>query len=181
MHDRRIVTQRELNDHHIRLEPNVTDTQFDAVIYTDGGCSPNPGLGGWAAVLLSPKHPELRKEISGAEPDTTNNRMELRAALEGVQTLKRSSHVKMVTDSQYLKKAFTDGWLVNWQRNGWKTAAKKPVKNEDLWRALIDAMGRHTVEWAWVKGHANNEENNRCDELVQEAREQYRNQLAIKG
>lgn len=138
-------------------------------IYSDGGSSPNPGPGGWAAVLISPAH-DKRKEISGAEPDTTNNRMELRAAIEALKSLKQPSQVRMHTDSQYLQKAFTDGWLAKWQRNGWKTSNKKPVANDDLWRELIELSKVHQIEWTWVRGHGDDVENNRCDELVQLAR-----------
>jgi len=144
------------------------------VIYTDGGCSPNPGLGGWAAVLISPEHDNHKKELYGHEPDTTNNRMELTAAIKALQSLNKSCTVELSTDSQYLKKAFTDGWLVNWQRNGWKTAAKKPVKNDDLWRELLRLDKEHEIHWKWVKGHAMNKYNNRCDELVGLARDEYR-------
>ncbi len=150
-------------------------TQESVLIYTDGGCSPNPGLGGWAAVLISPEHENQRKEIYGAEADTTNNRMELTAAIKSLQSLKRPCVVELHTDSQYLKKAFTDGWLANWQRNGWRTAAKKPVLNADLWRELISLTDKHRVKWKWVKGHANNELNNRCDQLVGLARARYLN------
>lgn len=149
--------------------PVTTDDKPLVHVYSDGGCSPNPGPGGWAAVLISPA-PSARKEISGAEPDTTNNRMELQAAIEALTALKRPSRVRMHTDSQYLQKAFADGWLAKWQRNGWKTSAKKPVANDDLWRELIKLSEIHDIEWTWVKGHADNAENNRCDELVQAAR-----------
>lgn len=148
----------------------------EVMLYCDGACSPNPGLGGWACVLLAPAK-GLRRELSGAEADTTNNRMELRAALEGLRALKRPSQVRVVTDSQYLKKAFTDGWLASWQRNGWRTASRQPVKNDDLWRELLAAMHRHQVEWTWVRGHASNAENCRCDELAVEARQR----LALAG
>ena len=147
-------------------DPNVPDV----LLYCDGACSPNPGVGGWAAILLAPGRPESRRELSGGEPESTNNRMELTAALMGLRALKRPVRVRIVTDSQYLKNAFTAGWLQNWRRNGWRTADKKPVKNEDLWRALIDIMEPHSIDWEWVRGHHENAENNRCDELAVQAR-----------
>jgi ribonuclease HI len=143
-------------------EPEVT-------IYTDGSCSPNPGRGGWGVVMIS-HGKNRRREMSGGEPDSTNNRMELTAVLMAIRELKRPTHVRIITDSQYVKHAFTEGWLENWQRNGWRTAAKKPVKNDDLWCELLDALKPHTIEWEWVRGHAENEENNRCDELAVAAR-----------
>ena len=143
------------------------------IIYTDGGCSPNPGLGGWGAVLISPAH-QTRKELYGSEPDTTNNRMELLAAIMALCELKKPCQVELYTDSQYLKKAFTDGWLNKWQRNGWQTSNKKPVVNQDLWEELLRLTAVHTVAWKWVKGHASTVENNRCDQLVQRARDEYR-------
>jgi len=139
-------------------------------IYTDGGCSPNPGPGAWAAVLISEQHGKT-KEISGAEPDTTNNRMELLAAIESLRTLKKPCRVKLHTDSQYLQKAFGDGWLENWVAKGWKTAGKKPVANKDLWQELLKLTDIHNVDFVWVKGHAGNEYNERCDELVGLARQ----------
>ncbi len=151
-------------------KPQEPAGQPEVLLYCDGACSPNPGNGGWGVVLIAPGHGDHRRELSGAAPDSTNNRMELTAALEGLCALRRPSHVRIITDSEYLKKAFTDGWLDNWQRKGWKTANKKPVKNQDLWRALLDAMTSHGVEWEWVKGHAEDEENNRCDELAVQAR-----------
>ncbi len=143
-------------------------------IYTDGGASPNPGLGGWAAVLISPGHVDRTKEISGAEPDTTNNRMELTAAIMALRSLNKPCQVKLFTDSQYLRNAFEQGWLGKWQRNGWKTAGKKPVLNVDLWKELLELADTHAISWHWVKGHAEDEYNNRCDELVQIARDDYR-------
>ena len=143
------------------------------IIYTDGGCSPNPGLGGWSAILIYPSHSNSEKELSGAEPQTTNNRMELTAALMALRSLKRPCSVVLHTDSQYLKKAFTDNWLKNWQRNGWKNAQKKPIANKDLWLELLAMNTKHDIQWEWVKGHSNNIYNERCDHLVAEAREQY--------
>lgn len=138
-------------------------------IYCDGACSPNPGIGGWGVVLLSDAH-GARKELSGAEADTTNNRMELLAAIRGLESLKQPCRVEISTDSQYVHNAFKKGWLGQWQRNGWRTAEKKPVKNEDLWRRLIELGGIHELEWRWVRGHATDVENNRADALAVEAR-----------
>ena len=142
----------------------------EVMLYCDGACSPNPGDGGWGVVLIAPRHGRRRRELSGAESDTTNNRMELTAALKGLSALKRPSHVCIITDSEYLKKAFTHGWLERWQHNGWRTAGKKPVKNIDLWQALVEALAPHRIEWKWVKGHATSKENNRCDLLAVNAR-----------
>ena len=133
-------------------------------IYTDGGCVPNPGVGGWAAVLIGANR---RREISGGERDTTNNRMEMTAAIEALAALRTSCEVSLHTDSEYLKKGITE-WLPKWRRNGWKTKSG-PVKNADLWQRLQDEVDRHDVSWAWVKGHSGVPENERCDELVGEA------------
>ncbi|MBC8048607.1 MAG: ribonuclease HI [Chitinophagales bacterium] len=138
------------------------DNAPPVVIYTDGGCSGNPGPGGWGAVLLSGEH---RKEISGGEPETTNNRMELTAAIEALKALKRPSRVELHTDSQYVRQGITE-WIGGWKSNGWKTAQKKPVKNADLWQALDAARARHDVNWNWVKGHAGDINNERADELA---------------
>ncbi|MGH2270985.1 ribonuclease HI [Anaerohalosphaeraceae bacterium U12dextr] len=146
------------------------------VIYTDGGCSPNPGLGGWAAVLISPEHNHYTKELSGAQPDTTNNRMELLAAIRALEALKTPCQVELHTDSKYLQHAFTEKWLDTWQRNDWKTAAKKPVVNQDLWCRLLELTAIHSVRWCWVKGHSDNKYNQRCDELVQKALDTVRQQ-----
>ena len=134
------------------------------VIYTDGACSGNPGPGGWGAILMSGTH---RKELNGGEEETTNNRMELTAAIAALEALKRPSDVELWTDSTYVRDGITK-WLAGWKRNGWKTAAKKPVKNEDLWRALDAATERHAIQWRWVKGHAGHPENERADELARE-------------
>ncbi len=146
-------------------------------IYTDGSCSPNPGMGGWAAVLLMPGESH-RKEISGAVAESTNNRMEITAAIEALRSLKRPCRVVLHTDSRYLMDAFEAGWLEKWKRNGWKTSARKPVLNDDLWRELDDLQSGHQVTWKWVKGHADNVENNRCDQLANEARERLRRELS---
>ena len=132
-------------------------------IYTDGACSGNPGPGGWAAIL---RHEEHSKEISGYEEQTTNNRMELMAAIRGLQALKRPCSVQLHSDSSYMVNAFTKGWLDNWQRNGWKTSSKQPVENQDLWRELLAQREKHEVQFVKVKGHADDEHNNRCDELA---------------
>ena len=132
-------------------------------IYTDGACSNNPGPGGWAAVLMYNKH---QKEISGGESETTNNRMELLAAIKGLSALNQPCSVDVFTDSAYLYNGFTLGWLYNWQRNGWRTANKRPVENRDLWEELYALNKKHTITWHKVKGHADNEFNNRCDALA---------------
>ncbi|MCB8820356.1 ribonuclease HI [Microvirga rosea] len=131
-------------------------------IYTDGACSGNPGPGGWGAILI---FRGVEKEVSGGEPQTTNNRMELRAAIEGLNALKRACVVDLFTDSQYVRQGIT-AWMHNWKRRGWRTADNKPVKNEDLWRALDEAAGRHQVAWHWVKGHADDPTNIRVDQLA---------------
>lgn len=134
-------------------------------IWTDGACSGNPGPGGWGAVL---RYGATEKELSGADPATTNNRMELTAAIEALSALKRPSKVRLHTDSKYVMDGVTK-WIHGWKQNGWRTADKKPVKNDDLWRALEAAAGRHEVEWKWVKGHADDVMNNRADELARGA------------
>jgi ribonuclease HI len=139
-------------------------------IWTDGACSGNPGPGGWGAVL---RYGETEKELSGAEAATTNNRMELMAAIEALNALKRSSKVRLHTDSKYVMDGVTK-WIHGWKKNGWKTADKKPVKNEDLWKRLDEANARHEVTWKWVKGHADDVMNNRADELARNAIESVR-------
>ncbi len=136
-------------------------------IFTDGACKGNPGPGGWGAVIRYGKH---EKEISGGEPDTTNNRMELSAAIQALKTLIEPCHVKLHTDSKYVLDGITK-WIHGWQRNGWKNASKQPVRNADLWRDLIDAAARHQVEWIWVKGHSGHPENERADRLASDAAE----------
>lgn len=135
-------------------------------IYTDGACSGNPGPGGWAAVLLYRDHV---KELSGFEAQTTNQRMELRAAVEGLSALKRPCQVDLYSDSAYLVNAFRQGWIVRWQQNGWRTARKEPVENQDLWRQLVHLTSRHRVRWLKVPGHAQVRWNERCDQLAREA------------
>ena len=139
-------------------------------IWTDGACSGNPGPGGWGAVLLYGAH---KKELKGGEALTTNNRMELTAAIEALKSLKRPCAVSLHTDSQYLRGGVT-GWIDGWKRNGWRTADKKPVKNEDLWRRLDAAARQHEIEWLWVRGHAGDEHNERADELAREGMAPYR-------
>ena len=131
-------------------------------IYTDGACSGNPGPGGWGSILRSGAH---EKEIWGGEPATTNNRMELLAVIRALNTLKRSVNVRVHTDSQYVQKGISE-WIHGWKARGWKTAAKEPVKNADLWRALDEARDRHQVKWLWVRGHSGHVENERADELA---------------
>jgi len=135
------------------------------VIHTDGACSGNPGPGGWGAILHWKGH---EKELSGAEAETTNNRMELMAAIAALEALKRRSKVRLVTDSTYVRDGVTK-WIHGWKRNGWKTAAKKPVKNDDLWKRLDAIASKHDVSWEWVKGHAGHPENERADQLAREA------------
>lgn len=132
-------------------------------IYTDGACSGNPGPGGWAAILLAGGH---CKELSGYEDDTTNNRMELTAALMGLKALNQPCRVSLHSDSAYLISAFNQNWLAKWQINGWKNAAKQDVSNPDLWQALLDMSRLHDITWIKVKGHSDNHYNNRCDELA---------------
>ena len=142
----------------------------DLEIWTDGACSGNPGPGGWGAIL---RYGDTEREISGGEPETTNNRMELLAAIEALSALKRSCDVVLHTDSRYVMDGITE-WLPNWKRRGWKTAAKKPVKNADLWQRLDELNGRHRVSWRWVKGHAGDPDNERADELARQGMEPYR-------
>lgn len=134
-------------------------------LITDGACKGNPGRGGWAFVLRYGPHV---KEMWGSESHTTNNRMELTAAVRGLEALKEPCEVEIVTDSEYLRKGIT-GWIHKWKQNGWKTADKKPVVNRDLWEALDHQNSRHKTEWSWTKGHASHEDNNRCDELASAA------------
>ena len=134
----------------------------EVVIYTDGACSGNPGPGGWGVVM---RWQGREKELHGGEPLTTNNRMELTAAIQALEALTRPSTVSLHTDSKYLLDGITK-WIAGWQRNGWLTSAKKPVKNDDLWRRLVEAMSRHEVTWLWVKGHAGDPGNERADELA---------------
>lgn len=140
------------------------------VVHADGACSGNPGPGGWGCVLEC-RSPRKELVLSGAEPDTTNNRMELTAVISALEALKKPCCVEIVTDSRYVCDAFLKNWIGGWQRNGWKTADKKPVKNQDLWERLLRAMAEHEVTWRWIKGHAGHPNNERADTLAVAARE----------
>jgi len=137
----------------------------DVVMYTDGACSGNPGPGGWGTVMMSGRH---RKEMSGGERETTNNRMEMMAIIVGAEALKRGCNVEIYTDSTYVMKGMTE-WLRGWKQRGWRTASKQPVKNVDLWQRLERALDRHEVTWHWVRGHSGIPENERADELARNA------------
>jgi len=148
--------------------PTIPETKTRlprVIIYTDGACSGNPGPGGWGVLL---RFGNREKELSGGAPETTNNRMEMTAAIEALKTLKRSCRIEFYTDSEYLRKGITE-WISSWKRRGWKTAAKKPVKNQDLWQALDAAIQKHQINWHWVRGHAGQRENERVDELARSA------------
>ena len=145
------------------------------IIHTDGACSGNPGPGGWGAIL---DYKSTRKELFGGAAQTTNNRMELTAAIEALNALKHACQVEMHVDSQYVKDGITK-WIFGWQRNGWKTADKKPVKNAELWQALSEAIKRHEITWAWVKGHAGHVENERADELARHGMAPYKSKAVI--
>jgi ribonuclease HI len=137
----------------------------DVEIYTDGACLGNPGPGGWGALL---RHGSFEKELAGGEPDTTNNRMELLAAIRALEALREPCRVVLHTDSQYVQKGISE-WIGGWQRRGWKTADGKPVKNDDLWRELLIAQKPHKVDWRWVRGHSGHVENERVDQLARDA------------
>lgn len=141
-------------------------TMKEVTVYTDGACSGNPGPGGWGAVLI---YAGYRKEMSGFAAETTNNRMELLAAVEALRALKEPCRVDLYSDSAYLVNAWQQRWLESWQQNGWKNAQKQPVLNQDLWRELLRLAAIHEVNWIKVKGHSDNAENNRCDELARQA------------
>ncbi len=145
---------------------DVTDGNVE--LFTDGACSGNPGPGGWGVLIRWQNH---EKELCGGEVETTNNRMELMAAIQGLESLNRGVNATLYTDSKYVKDGISQ-WIINWKRNGWKTAAKKPVKNIDLWKRLDAALERHKVEWRWVKGHAGHPENERADELARQGLQQ---------
>lgn len=138
----------------------------EVTIYTDGACSGNPGPGGWGAILM---YKETKKEISGGQKSTTNNVMELTAVIEALKLLKYTCKVNLYSDSAYVVNAFLQKWIINWQKNNWKTADKKDVKNKELWQELLDLTNTHSVKFIKVKGHADNEFNNRCDELARNA------------
>ncbi|HET6926797.1 MAG TPA: ribonuclease HI [Hyphomicrobiaceae bacterium] len=142
----------------------MTAAKPQVTIYTDGACSGNPGPGGWGAVMISGPH---RKEICGGEAQTTNNRMELAAAIAALDALKKPSRVDLHSDSEYLRNGISM-WIEGWKRNGWRTSAKQPVKNVELWQRLDAARQRHEVDWHWVRGHAGHTENERADELARE-------------
>jgi len=137
----------------------------DLIIYTDGACSGNPGVGGYGAIL---QYGQIEKEISGCSEDTTNNRMEMIAVIEALTLLKRPSKVKVVSDSQYVINGITK-WIDGWLRRNWITSQKKPVLNKDLWKKFLDLSQKHQIEWEWVRGHKGHKENERCDELAREA------------
>lgn len=143
--------------------------------YTDGACSGNPGPGGWGALLLAKNGETVLKErdLCGGEPNTTNNRMELLAAINALEALERASEITIITDSTYVKNGVTT-WIFSWKKNGWRTAAKKPVKNDDLWKRLDEAQIRHEVTWEWVKGHAGHPENERADALARQGMEPFK-------
>ncbi len=140
-----------------------------ATVYTDGACSGNPGPGGWGALLIWGDH---EKELTGGAAETTNNRMELTAAIEALEAFKKPAAIDLYTDSQYVRGGITD-WLNNWKKNGWRTSAKKPVKNADLWQRLDDAQARHDITWHWVKGHAGHPGNERADALARQGMAPY--------
>ena len=137
-------------------------------LITDGACIGNPGPGGWACIL---HYQDSKRELYGSEAETTNNRMELTAAVEGLRTLKEPCEVEVTTDSKYMMDGITK-WIKNWKRNGWRTAAKKPVLNQDLWQQLDELASRHQMTWKWTRGHADHQDNNRCDELATLAAQQ---------
>ena len=134
-------------------------------LITDGSCLGNPGPGGWAAIL---RHGESKRELSGSAPETTNNRMEMTAVLEGLMTLQEPCRITIEIDSEYVKKGISQ-WVAKWKLNGWRTAAKKPVKNQDLWETLDELVGQHEVRWHWVKGHSGHVENERVDQAANDA------------
>jgi len=149
----------------------VSASRKTVVAHTDGACSGNPGPGGWAAVL---SFNGSERELSGGDRQTTNNRMELQAVISALESLREPCVVRMHTDSTYIVKAFTEGWIAGWQRRSWLTSAKKPVANQDLWEELIALCSVHEVEWIWVRGHANDALNERCDRLAVLQRDRHR-------
>ncbi len=152
------------------MNTEAMNTKESVEIFTDGACSGNPGPGGWGAIL---RFRGTEKELSGGAADTTNNRMEMTAAIMAIESLTRPVHARLHTDSTYLRDGITK-WLANWKRNGWKTAARKPVRNVDLWERLDAALTDHDVEWIWVKGHAGHPENERADGLATDAVKAFR-------
>ena len=162
---------RNLDDYWIAFK-SIGETQYgydfgeqEVEIFTDGACRGNPGPGGWAALLRSQG---IEKMLSGAEPETTNNQMELMAAIQGLEALKRTSSVALTTDSQYVRQGITQ-WIHGWKRNGWKTSQKQPVKNKELWQRLDAAVESHDVQWHWVNAHSGHEENERVDQAANDA------------
>jgi ribonuclease HI len=151
-----------INERRIMREAKATGDGKVVEIFTDGACLSNPGPGGWGTILRYGGH---QREMHGSDPATTNNRMEIMAAIQGLESLKRPSVVHLYTDSQYLRRGITE-WVPTWKRNGWRTSQRQPVKNEDLWTRLDAAAQRHEVQWFWVKGHAGHPENERADELA---------------
>lgn len=143
----------------------MTEQKRCVDIFSDGACSGNPGPGGYGTIL---KYGDHIKELSGFDPETTNNRMEMLGAIAGLEALKQPCHVTMTTDSQYLVKGMTE-WIAGWQRKGWKNSKKEEVANRDLWERLLELSQKHQIEWVWVKGHAGHPENERCDELARDA------------
>ncbi len=154
----------------------------DLFAYTDGACSGNPGPGGWGALLIAREGDTVlrERELSGGEAETTNNRMELLAAITALESLTRASKITVVTDSAYVKNGVTQ-WIHGWKRNGWKTSTRKPVKNVDLWQRLDQAQARHEVRWEWIKGHAGHEENERADELARAGMAPFKPAKAANG
>ena len=163
-----------MNDQNHWVEPVAG--QDCVFLFTDGACSGNPGPGGWGALL---RYRGQEKELSGAEPATTNNRMELLAVIHGLESLKRPAQMHICTDSQYVMKGITE-WLAAWKKRGWKTADRQPVKNVDLWQRLEAALAPHQVEWQWVRGHSGHPENERVDQLATAARNRLK-AMAIQG
>ncbi len=149
---------------------HIDKARKEIQVFSDGACSGNPGPGGWGAIL---RYKDVEKELSGGEPETTNNRMELMGVIAALESLKEPCQVKVFTDSQYIAKAFTENWLENWQKNGWKTAGKKAVKNRELWERLLAQAAIHRLEWQWIRGHAGHPENERCDQLAVAARDRF--------
>lgn len=148
----------------------MSDSLPEVILYTDGACSGNPGPGGWGALLL---WKGKEREMTGGALDTTNNRMEMMAVIEGLKALKKPCHVKIHSDSALIVNTFKKGWIENWQKKGWKKSNKKPVENRDLWEKMLKAMKPHTIEWIKVKGHADNQLNNRVDRLAVSASKKF--------
>lgn len=161
-----------INDEGVIRENNFDEDDSDFIIYTDGSCLKNPGAGGYAAVIIDKTTGEL-EEISGGESYTTNNRMELSAALFALSYVKHSAKITLITDSSYLKNAFTQNWIKNWKKRNWKTTENTDVKNRDLWEKLLKEVDRHKINFRWVKGHAGNPQNERCDFLAREEAKKY--------